>query len=363
MTNGDLKLVPLKVIVDEPVKKNKILNRPILSFAIISFIFSSACQRPHSERSVVIYASVDQVYSEPILKAFQEKTGIRVRPVYDVEASKTTGLVNRLIAEKDRPQADVFWSGEFAQTILLKEKGVLASYASSSAMDIPSQYRDPQGYWTGYAARARVLIVNTDKVSPANSPKSIFDLLSTRWPAEKIGIAYPIFGTTATHAAALYAFLGAKEGKVFFENLRKRGVRVADGNSMVKDLVASGQLMFGLTDTDDACGAKKKGSSVAIIFPDQGEKALGTLIIPNTVAWIANGPCPKEAKELIDFLLSKEVEEKLVESGWCHVPTRQLGIRSACLETSKVKNMEVNLIDVYKQLELVKKELTQVFIR
>src|SRR4030042_1932745 len=181
MTNGDLKLVPLKVIVDEPVKKNKILNRLILSFAIIPFIFSSACQRPHSERSVVIYASVDQVYSEPILKAFQEKTGIQVRTVYDVEASKTTGLVNRLIAEKDRPQADVFWSGEFAQTILLKEKGVLASYASSSAMDIPSPYRDPQDYWTGYAARGRVLIINTDKVSPAHFPKSIFDLLSIRW--------------------------------------------------------------------------------------------------------------------------------------------------------------------------------------
>jgi iron(III) transport system substrate-binding protein len=280
-----------------------------------------------------------------------------------VEASKTTGLVNRLIAEKDRPQADVFWSGEFAQTILLKEKGALASYVSASAMDIPSPYRDPRGFWTGYAARARVLIVNTGLVSLSNYPKSIFDLLSSRWPAEKIGIAYPIFGTTATHAAALYAFLGAKEGKAFFENLRKRGLRVADGNAMVRDLVVSGQLMFGLTDTDDACGAKKKGSPVAIVFPDQGEKALGTLIIPNTVAWVANGPCPKEAKKLIDFLLSKEVEKQLVESGWCHIPSRQLGIQPDCLDASNVKAMEVNLEDVYKQLELAKRELTQVFIR
>jgi len=338
-------------------------RRFLWTLPILFFIFFSGCQTQRSERTVVIYASVDQVYSEPILKAFQEKTGIRVRPVYDVEASKTTGLVNRLIAEKDRPQADVFWSGEFAQTILLKEKGALASYASASAMDIPSPYRDPQGFWTGYAARARVLIVNTGLVSLANYPKSIYDLLSGRWPAEKIGIAYPIFGTTATHAAALYASLGAKEGKAFFENLRKRGLRVADGNAMVRDLVASGQLMFGLTDTDDACGAKKKGSPVAIVFPDQGEKALGTLIIPNTVAWVANGPCPKEAKELIDFLLSKEVEKQLVESGWCHIPSRQLGIQPDCLDASNVKAMEVNLENVYKQLEIAKRELTQVFVR
>lgn len=330
---------------------------------ILFLTFFSGCQSHRYERTVVIYASVDQVYSEPILRAFQEKTGVLVRAVYDVEASKTTGLVNRLIAEKDRPQADVFWSGEFAQTILLKEKGVLASYVSGSATDIPAPYRDSQGYWTGYAARARVLIVNTDLVSPGNYPKSIYDLLSGRWPAEKVGIAYPIFGTTATHAAALYAFSGPKEGRAFFENSRKRGVRVADGNAMVRDLVATGQLMFGLTDTDDACGAKRKGSPVAIVFPDQEEKALGTLIIPNTVAWVANGPCPKEAKELIDFLLSKEVEKQLVESGWCHIPSRQLGVRPDCLDASNVKAMKVNLEEVYKQLELAKRELTQVFVR
>ena len=340
-----------------------VFKRLLYTLIIILLVFSSRCQSHRPERTVVIYASIDQVYSEPILKAFQEKKGIRVRPVYDVEASKTTGLVNRLIAEKDRPQADVFWSGEFAQTILLKEKGILAPYASASATDIPSPYRDPRGFWTGYAARARVLIINTDLVSPANYPKSIYDLTSGRWPAKKIGIAYPIFGTTATHAAALYASLGAKEGRAFFENLRKRGVRVADGNSMVRDLVASGQLVFGLTDTDDACGAKKRGSPVVIIFPDQGEKGLGTLIIPNTVAWVANGPCPKEAKELIDFLLSKEVEKQLVESGWCHIPSRQLGIQPDCLDASKVKAMEVNLEDVYRQLELAKRELIQVFVR
>ena len=52
---------------------------------------------------VVIYTSVDQVYSQPILDRFEKETGITVKAVYDVEASKTTGLVNRLIAEKSRP--------------------------------------------------------------------------------------------------------------------------------------------------------------------------------------------------------------------------------------------------------------------
>ena len=62
------------------------------------------------DREVVIYTSVDQVFSEPILNGFEKAKGIKVKAVYDVEASKTAGLVNRLIAEKDRPKCDVFWN-------------------------------------------------------------------------------------------------------------------------------------------------------------------------------------------------------------------------------------------------------------
>ena len=190
-----------------------------ISIVLAATILLSGCQTTNAERSVVVYTSVDQMYSEPVLKRFEEQTGIRVLPVFDVEAAKTTGLVNRLIAEKDRPQADVFWNGEFAQTILLKNEGVLSSYKSPSASDIPVQYLDPEGYWSGFAGRARVLLVNTDLVSPEDYPASIFDLLEPTWPTDQIGIAYPLFGTTATHSAALYASLGPDKGRAFFQEL------------------------------------------------------------------------------------------------------------------------------------------------
>lgn len=332
-----------------------------LSTVLVAAMLLPACQPSNARRTVVIYTSVDQIYSEPILRQFEEKTGIRVLPVFDVEAAKTTGLVNRLIAEKDRPQADVFWNGEFVQTILLKEEGVLAPYNSPNASDIPAQYLDPEGYWAGFAGRARVLLVNTNLVSPADYPRSIFDLLEPTWPSERIGIAYPLFGTTFTQAAAIYAALGPEKGRAFFKELYDRGVRVVDGNSVVRDLVASGQLMLGLTDTDDACGALRNEAPVAIIFLDQD--ALGTLIIPNTVALIANAPHPEEAQMLIDFLLSKEVEGLLIESGWSHIPLRPVGVQPGCLETTDVKGMNVSLVDVFRQTQLIKEELTEIFIR
>ena len=129
----------------------------ILLLSLIVFNLGG-CSRTDS-REVVVYTSQDQVFSEPILNDFEKATGIKVRVVYDVEASKTTGLVNRLMAEKDRPKCDVFWNSEFARTIALKQQGVLTPYRSPSAEDIPATFRDKEDYWTGFSARARVLIL------------------------------------------------------------------------------------------------------------------------------------------------------------------------------------------------------------
>ncbi|MBI1927603.1 hypothetical protein HYR99_25595 [Candidatus Poribacteria bacterium] len=74
---------------------------------------------------------------------------MRVKALYDLEATKTTGLVNRLITEKDNPQADVFWNSEVGRTLALKQKGVLRSYRSPNADNIPDRFKDPEGYWSG----------------------------------------------------------------------------------------------------------------------------------------------------------------------------------------------------------------------
>ena len=148
----------------------------LLLFALVN------CRDNKTEQDqVVIYTSLDKVFSEPILKAFERQTGIKVLDVYDSEATKTTGLVNRLIAEKNNPRADVFWNSEIGRTIVLKQKGVLTSYISPSANDIPPQFKDPDGYWTGFAARCRILIYNTDLLKEADLSNSIFELTQAGW--------------------------------------------------------------------------------------------------------------------------------------------------------------------------------------
>jgi iron(III) transport system substrate-binding protein len=336
-----------------------------INMLLVAVMLLAACTPPAPTREVVIYTSVDQVFAEPVLKRFESESGVRVKAVYDVEATKTTGLVNRLIAEKDRPLADVFWSGEFVQTLLLQEKGVLQPYASPNAQTIPAIYKDPNGYWTGFAGRMRVLLANTKLLVPEKYPRSVADLLTPSYPAQQVGMANPLFGTTLTHAAALYALWGPQKGREFFQVIKERGIQVVDGNSVVRDMVVDGRLAWGLLDSDDACGALDNKAPVAMTIPDQGGMGsiLGTLVIPNTVAVVAGAPHLTEARLLVDYLLRAQTEQDLVQSGWSHMPLHPGVQPTGCFAGSKIMDLRISLSNIYSQLQVVQKDLAEIFMQ
>jgi len=265
---------------------------------------------------VVVYTALDQVLSEPILHEFERRTGLRVKPVHDAEDAKTTGLANRLLARRDRPDADVWWNNEIVQTVRLAERGVLAPYASPSAARIPAAFRDPDDRWTGFAARMRVVIYNTERVKPGGLPASLADLADPRWRGQA-ALARPFFGTTLTHAAVLHERWGAERLGGWLRAVRANGTALCPGNAAVRDLVAAGERAFGLTDTDDAWAALQAGKPVAVLVPDAAE---GAVLIPNTVALVAGAPHPEAGRRLIDYLLSAEVERRLARGAGAQVP-------------------------------------------
>jgi iron(III) transport system substrate-binding protein len=207
-----------------------------------------------------------------------------------------------------------------------------------------------------------VLIVNTERVPEPGAVNSIHHMVDPAWPGPQVGLAYPLFGTTATHAAALYESWGPEAARQFFTQLAEHDVRVVDGNSVVRDMVVSGQLAFGLTDTDDACGALARGAPVAVVLPDQD--GLGALVIPGTVALIAGAPHPQPGQALIDYLLRPEVEQTLVEASFSHIPVHSgLKIATPCIATEKLRGMAVDYGAVYRHLEQVQTELREIFLR
>ena len=148
-------------------------------FLVSLTAFLVACHRQGATESrdankgtdeVTVYVSTDRVFSEPVLKAYERKTGVKVSAVYDTEEAKSAGLANRLLAEK-----------------------------------------------------------NTNLVKPQDTQKSIYDLTDPKWKGQ-IAIADPRFGSTSFQVAALYAGLGDEEADEFFRKLMAHGVKIAHGN-------------------------------------------------------------------------------------------------------------------------------------
>jgi iron(III) transport system substrate-binding protein len=290
----------------------------VLLAAIVGCAACRSAETPeNTTRTVTIYVSTDRVFSEPVLREYERRSGVKVNAVYDTEETKSTGLANRLLAEKPRPQADVFWSNEPVRTLVLRSREVLAPYKSPSAEGIPASLVDPDGYWTGFSARMRVIAYNTKLVKPEEAPASVFDLADPKWRGQ-VAMADPRFGSTSFHVAALYAIAGDQKMDDFFRRLKENGVRVVDGNSVVRDLVARGEVKVGLTDTDDVNVALEDGQPIGMVLPDKD--GLGVPVMPNMVSLIANAPHPNEARRLIDYLLSADVERQLAESEAVQVP-------------------------------------------
>jgi iron(III) transport system substrate-binding protein len=321
---------------------------------------ATGCGRKEQPQEVIVYTALDDVFSQPILDQFQQETGITVRVKGDTESTKTIGLARTIVAEKERPRCDLFWNNEILQTLLLERQGLLRPVSLAAADNFDSKYRSPSGTWYGFAARARVLVVNTNQLTKARYPKSIRDLADPQW-RDRVGIAKPLAGTTATHAAALWVAMGPEEARRFFISVRNNAA-ILSGNRDVAARVASGALTFGLTDTDDAMVEIEAGSPVAIIYPDQKEDELGTLFLPNTLAFIKDSPNPTSAEKLAEYLLSAKIEDQLAAGSSAQIPLNNKSQAKPKVETpDTVKAMEVDFAKVAEEWDAAYKFLQEEF--
>lgn len=318
------------------------------SLVLIGVLLGWPISLPAATPTVTVYVSEDQVFSEPILKDFERETGIKVKAVYDTEETKSTGVMNRLIAERNNPQADVYWANEPIRAEVLKQRGIAAPYRSPNAEDIPAAFKDPEGYWTGFSARARVLIINK---RGQNKPASILAYTDPRWKRRAV-IANPLFGTTTTQMASLFSIWGEKRAKRFMEELKRNGVKISTSNGESADLVAAGEFGFALVDSDDAVNRMRQGKPVEMVCPDQGEDEMGCLILPNAVVLIQGTPHPNNAKKLMDYLLSKETERKLAFADCAQIPLHP-GVETPpdALRIEQLKTMPISYAAAARKLQ------------
>ncbi|MFO1490636.1 MAG: extracellular solute-binding protein [Kiritimatiellia bacterium] len=291
-------------------------------------------------RGLVVACTHDAEFAALVFDAFTKKTGIPVTPVYDTEATKSLALVEQIQRENGRPRADVLWNNEMLGMLELQRRGLLAPHAGEGWKRMPAAWRDPDGLWTAFGARMRGMIVNTTLVSAAEAardPLPAGDL-------SKFTMAKPQFGTTLTHAAALWQELGADAFKAWWADAQARGLKVVAGNGMTKSLVADGACRAGFTDTDDYASAREAGKPVA--FVPARLPSGKTIAIPNTVALLRGAKHESDAKVFIDFLLSADSEVLLANSAARQIPLGPVDAAKLPPEVSSWAEAARNSVDL-----------------
>lgn len=267
----------------------------------------------------VVYCSVDEAFARQVLERFEAKSGIKVDAVFDSEAGKTTGLITRIRLEGRNPRADVLFSGELFHTILLAREGLLEPYESPAAADIPEAYKDAEHRWTAIGLRARVLAYDPHLVRQDELPAR-WDQLADPQFASRVAFANPLFGTTYGHVAAMFALWGEPAGREFLTRLRDNHAKMVDGNSSAVRALMAGKVEMCMTDSDDVRAARRRAPHLEQRYPDLGDG--GTLLIPSSVAVIKGCRHSQQARQLVDFLVSAEVERMLALSDSGNIPVR-----------------------------------------
>ncbi|MBL8885200.1 MAG: extracellular solute-binding protein [Phycisphaerales bacterium] len=268
--------------------------------------------------SIVLYVSADDALFRPVIKSFEEKTGTKVQIVGDTEATKTFGLVRRLLDERDKPKADLFWCSEPIGVIRLADTGVLRQ--------VPASLDPTKPLWLPLAYRARVIAFHTGRLSADAEPRRLGDLLKPELKG-KVGLARPQFGTTRTHMAALLTEFGEQRFEAFVRALKANGARVYDGNSMVVQAIAQGEISAGLTDSDDVEAGKaekwpvgSRGGTADLETSQPGQPDGAMLIMPHVLGFVAHpgdADAARDARvdEFAAFLLSDDVQQLFISSG------------------------------------------------
>jgi iron(III) transport system substrate-binding protein len=237
-----------------------------------------------------------------VCRAFEQCSGVRVDIVTDSEAAKSTGLVQRLIAEKAKPMADAFWSGDAMRAFKLETAGVGVMPATIG----PS--------------RVRLIVFNTRLIAAAEAPKRIEDLAAPAF-AKRACIANPLYGSTSMHAASMLQSLGRERAQKFLTDFSANGGRMVASNGEVKRRVATGEFALGITDSDDVAVALGEGKTLGFVVPDQGPEDIGAVMIPAVPVLIKAAPHAANAEALVRFLASFEAQRLLAESDAEFLPT------------------------------------------
>mgnify|MGYP001025032348 FL=1 len=279
----------------------------LLGLMLVLLVFSFA--------ELVIYSSVDEANARKILNAFSKDTGIEVKYIF---LSSGPALA-RLEAEKNNPQADVWFGAPMSNHIIAKERDLTEPYKSTSVYGIDPNFYDVDGYFHAFYMNPLGVGINLKVLEQikAELPKSWADLLK---PEFKNMIQYPnpqTSGTAYTFITGLISVYGEDGAMDYLKKLAKNIQSYTQSGTGPSKAVGIGQAAVAIQFTPAFFEFKEQGYPIEVVFPVEG------VPYESACVSIVKGAAHKtEANTLIDWLLSKKGQQVIVDEKTYFYPVR-----------------------------------------
>lgn len=270
-------------------------------------IYGGTCAASTGDE-VTIYSGRTENLIEPVLDAFACETGIGVA----VRWGDSNQLALLIGEEGDRTAADVFLSRSPGPVGFLEAQGLLVAIDPSVLDLVEPAYRSSEGTWVGFSGRKRVLVYNTDELSPDELPGSIFDLTDDRW---RDRVAIPATnGSFVDWFTVFRDQYGTEVAEQWLDDMVANGARYYPNNRSIVDAVGRGEIELGLVNhyyNFQAVAAS--GDSHRAQNHDLADEDIGSLLLITAATITAASDEPGAATELLRYLLSEPVQRYFSE--------------------------------------------------
>jgi iron(III) transport system substrate-binding protein len=261
----------------------------------------------HADSITVYNAQHEQVMNQ-LAKDFEQQSGISVK----IRTDEGPALAAQIVAEGDKSPADVYFTENSPELMLLEEKSLLAPVQSATLSAVPARYSSPVGQWVGVTARENVLAYNTAKVQTAQLPQSLFDLAKPEWKG-KVGIA----PSDADFLPLVDAVLAAKGEAATLEWLKglKTNSQIFDDDEGVVAAVNRGAVATGIINNyywdrlHAEVGDAKTRSAVAHFA--NGD--IGALVNVSGAAVLKSAHNPEGAQKFLAYLVSDRAQKLMAQ--------------------------------------------------
>lgn len=258
--------------------------------------------RIDQNKKLVVYTSHKKEVYEPIVREFEERTGIWVQ----LETGGTTELLERIRGESGGHTCDIMFGGGVESYEVYQE--VFEPYQSSQSEMLNDHYVSEEGCWTVFTELPIVLIYNNKLVGENQAPEGWEDLFAEQWRG-RIAFADPRkSGSSCTMLTTMIQVLGLGERETLERFSEALAGRMSESSGAVLDEVASGSLLVGITLEETAKKYIAKGADLSIVYPKEGTSA-----VPDGCAIVKGAPHRENAGLFLEFIVSPDVQRLAVE--------------------------------------------------